>query len=133
MLTKLGLKSSGSFEKDQELKEAFFNLLIQEDVLFEQCFFDFYRTREKDRYKHSPSAKSYDSKAAKVFIKLMDEFESLSENDHIFMEKYPCTLTIEEIESIWSYIDEADDWSIFESKLEDIRFMAAAYKGESNA
>ena len=64
----------------------------------------------------------------------MEEFESLSENDHpYFMEKYPCTLTIEEIESIWSYIDEADDWSIFESKLEDIRFMAAAYKGESNA
>ena len=42
-LLKLGLKSSGSFEQDQELKEAFFNLLIQEDVLFEQCFFDFYR------------------------------------------------------------------------------------------
>ena len=38
-LLKLGLKSSGSFEKDQELKEAFFNLLIQQDVLFETVFF----------------------------------------------------------------------------------------------
>ena len=103
-----------------------------------QCFFDFIEQEKKIGYKHSPNAKSCESKAAKAFICLMEEFEALSENDHpYFMEKYPCTLTIEEIESIWSYIDEADDWSIFESKLEDIRFifffLAAAYKGESNA
>ena len=60
---KVRLKSSGTFELDQELKEAFFELLMQEDILFEQCFFDFYAcTPEKDRYLHSVQAESYKSK-----------------------------------------------------------------------
>ena len=134
-LARLGLKSSGTFELDQELKEAFFELLMQEDILFEQCFFDFYAcTPEKDRYLHSVQAESYKSKAAKKLIELMDQFSASTVNTHpYFSEKYPCTLSIEEIESIWTFIDEADDWSVFKSKLDDIRFMAEAYRGGHNA
>ena len=36
-------------------------------------------------------------------------------------------MLIEEVERIWSPIAEADDWSAFATKLDDIRTMAEAY------
>ena len=62
-------------------------------------------------------------------------FEPISERLHPYFERdHPCSLIIDEIESTWKYIEENDDWSVFESKLEDIRYMAEAYNlEETNA
>ena len=38
-----------------------------------------------------------------------------------FERERPCTLLIDEIESIWSAIAERDDWSPFEAKVAEIR------------
>ena len=44
----------------------------------------------------------------------------------------PCTLLIDEVESIWSAIDERDDWSLFEEKIRRIREMGGAYGVDEN-
>jgi hypothetical protein len=43
----------------------------------------------------------------------------------------PCSLLIDEIESIWSRIAADDDWSTLEAKVRAIRAMGALYQGET--
>jgi uncharacterized protein YdiU (UPF0061 family) len=38
----------------------------------------------------------------------------------------PCSMLIEEVEAIWAPIAEADDWSVFEAKVAQIRAMGEA-------
>jgi hypothetical protein len=38
----------------------------------------------------------------------------------------PCSLLIDEVEAIWAPIAEADDWSVFEAKVAQIRQMGEA-------
>jgi len=42
-----------------------------------------------------------------------------------FAQQVPCTLLIDEIESIWTAIAERDDWAPFEAKVERIRAIGA--------
>jgi serine/tyrosine/threonine adenylyltransferase len=47
--------------------------------------------------------------------------------DHPYFERdAPCTLLIDEVESIWAPIAERDDWSVLEKKVDDIRLMGDA-------
>jgi hypothetical protein len=39
----------------------------------------------------------------------------------------PCALHIEEVEAIWSAIDEGDDWAPLYAKIEAVRRMGEAY------
>jgi hypothetical protein len=48
--------------------------------------------------------------------------------DHTrFSAREPEELLYDEIEAIWARIDEADDWSAFDAKIETIREMGAAW------
>ncbi|WP_288411721.1 protein adenylyltransferase SelO family protein [uncultured Sphingomonas sp.] len=38
----------------------------------------------------------------------------------------PCSMVIDEVEAIWARIADADDWSLFDAKVADIRRMAKA-------
>jgi hypothetical protein len=40
---------------------------------------------------------------------------------------------IDEVEAIWSAIDERDDWSVLDRKIEAIRLMGAAHRDISLA
>jgi hypothetical protein len=40
----------------------------------------------------------------------------------------PCSMHIEEVEAIWSRIDEADDWSALHDKLASVRRMGEAMR-----
>ena len=46
--------------------------------------------------------------------------------DHPYWHGEPCAMPIDEVEAIWSAIDERDDWTPFETKLEAIRAMGEA-------
>jgi uncharacterized protein YdiU (UPF0061 family) len=45
----------------------------------------------------------------------------------------PCSMHIEEVESIWAAIAESDDWTPFESKIEAIRRMGDAMTSDAPA
>ena len=135
-LRKLGLRSSGDLEKDAALKDAFFYFLTMTEVKFEQTFFDFYASKiNYDRHLYSAQKDLYKGEHFEDFYSMYKCFEPISERLHPYFERdHPCSLIIDEIESIWKYIEENDDWSVFESKLEDIRYMAEAYNlEETNA
>jgi hypothetical protein len=39
----------------------------------------------------------------------------------------PCSMHVEEVEAIWSRIDEADDWSALDAKVSAVRRMGQAH------
>jgi uncharacterized protein YdiU (UPF0061 family) len=48
--------------------------------------------------------------------------------DHLYWsDAAPCAMHIEEVEAIWSRIDQADDWSTLEAKIAAVRRMGEAY------
>jgi serine/tyrosine/threonine adenylyltransferase len=44
-------------------------------------------------------------------------------------DEVPCSMHIDEVEAIWSRIDEADDWSMLEDKVAAVRRMGEAHGG----
>jgi hypothetical protein len=45
----------------------------------------------------------------------------------------PCSMLIDEVESIWSAIADRDDWTPFDSKIEAVRRMGEAMQGSDGA
>ena len=70
-----------------------------------------------------------------MFLSLYKEFEAINERLAPYFERdHACSLHIKEIESLWKYIEEDDDWKPLFAKLEDIKLMKKAYQsGEGNA
>ncbi len=100
---------------------------------FEQCFFDFHSlpTQKKPRYLNSPQAAVYQSRDWQEFIDLGLKFSTDDEmlaNHSYFRAAKPCTLLIDEIESLWSPIAAQDNWQDFEKKLAEIRSFRGIYK-----
>ena len=64
-----------------------------------------------------------------AFRELIPTYRSTAEPDHgYWSDAEPCSLHIDEVESIWSRIDEADDWDPFHAKIEAIRRMGEAMR-----
>jgi len=50
--------------------------------------------------------------------------------DHDYWsDEAPCAMHIDEVEAIWSAIDESDDWTPFHAKVEAVRRMGEAMRG----
>lgn len=126
---RLNLKQSET-EKDEELLKLYFTFLEEnKDCLYEQTFFDLH-SGNLERLEKSPQKKSYETESFQKLKNLMTEFEifDFKKAEHVyFKQEKPCTLLIDEIESIWKEISEKDDWSKFEMKIDQIRQMRGAY------
>ena len=87
---------------------------------FEQFFFDWYGgLASEDRAARSPEADRYKTFEFEEFGRYRaGEPDALSST--YFDRDRPCTLLIDEIESIWSDIADDDDWSAFAAKLDQI-------------
>jgi uncharacterized protein YdiU (UPF0061 family) len=132
-LTRLGLQPNkeGSGRKEEmEFINAIYQFMYNSKVGFEQFFFDWYGgLASYDRAQESPDAEKY---TIYEFTKLQTKFknyratnpERLSHN--YFKNNRPCTLLIDEIETIWSHIADNDDWTAFDAKLEEIEDMRQA-------
>jgi hypothetical protein len=52
--------------------------------------------------------------------------------DHAYWsDEAPCSMHIDEVEAIWSAIDEKDDWAPLHAKVAAVRRMGEAMRGES--
>src|SRR3546814_2892457 len=51
--------------------------------------------------------------------------------DHAYWRGAPCSMLIDEVETIWTAIDTRDDWRPFDAKIVTIREMGAALAGRS--
>ena len=101
------------------------------DIGFEAVLFDWYGgTLSSARAMEGPRGALYRGNA---FSGVLDQLKSaptangVSLNHPYFSRENPVTMLIEEVETIWSAIDQHDDWRVLERKLADIHLMGEAY------
>ena len=118
---------------EDDLLVAVFNFLAASKVTFEQFFFDWYGGGDsRERAMNSPEAETYRGPEFDKLMIVLSEWPATPETrarlgNSYFSRSRPCTMLIDEIESIWDAIASKDDWSKFEAKIEDVRAMGRVY------
>lgn len=129
MLRRLGIKPVDE-SKDTALAEAVVALLSSHSLRLEQFYFDVYGgAASQQRRMHSPQADAYHEPAVQAVLNQLDlraPRNPAQISQPYFARESPCTLLIDEIESIWAHIAEQDDWSAFYAKLDEINCMRNA-------
>lgn len=119
-------------DADAAFANAVYAFLQESQVGFEQFFFDWYGGETSaERAARSPAARQYEGEAFEAFRRGLSRFEPADPTalgHAYFANSEPCTLLIEEIESLWDAIARHDDWSVFERKLEQIEGMRTALR-----
>jgi len=78
----------------------------------------------------SPAAAAYASAPFQAALDRLLALEPVVALDHPYWaDSAPCSLLIDEVETLWAAIDRADDWSPFEAKIAAIRRMGEAFSG----
>ncbi|MFN3523525.1 MAG: protein adenylyltransferase SelO [Phenylobacterium sp.] len=130
MLNRLGVKVRGD-ERDPDLVNAAFRALASggERLRWEPFFFDWFCANEA-RAMAGPRADLYGQEAFADFRRLLAQAEperpERLQADY-FARPEPEELLYDEIEAIWAPIDERDDWSAFEAKLDAIETARQAW------
>lgn len=112
-----------------ESMALFFQLMEQKKLKFEKTFFDFH-SFNLARLESSEQSSLYKGSvfdSLKINLSKMKIAKPALEKNKYFLNLKPETLLIDEIESIWSHIDDYDDWSSFELKLQSIRSFRGIY------
>ena len=129
MLKRLGVKSIDS-ATDQTLLDQVNRFMATEKFPFERFFFDTYGGRlSVNRVNDSPHREHYSNPAYSELFALLGRYEPIRETalEHAYFQKEaPCTLLIEDVESLWSHIAEADNWAPLTQKLAEIDEMRSA-------
>ncbi len=126
---RLGVRSQGP-EMDRGISIGVLNFMRETDAPFEQFYFDWYGGGVSEtRAMQSPAAPYYQAPNFEQVLALLRTYEP-ADPDRLSQEYFqsgrPCTLLIDEVESIWDRIAEDDDWSAFDQKLADIKVMRDA-------
>ncbi|QGM44251.1 protein adenylyltransferase SelO [Methylocystis heyeri] len=133
LLRRLGLVSQGP-DRDANLASAFVKFLIASQAPLEQAVFDWRGgLASSSRARRSPAAPHYETTDFQPVREALDGFEpcATARLDHpYFSRERPCSMLIDEVETIWTAISERDDWGLFYSKLGQISEMRAACKAE---
>ncbi len=126
LLDRLGLKSNGVM--DSALMEAVYVFLSDSDVGYDRFFFDLYGgTSRFEKWRAGPTNHFYVGEEWDALRALLELYEPVTlDISSYYASEAPCTLYIDEIESIWSAVAQTDDWSPFTEKISQIRAMGAA-------
>jgi uncharacterized protein YdiU (UPF0061 family) len=112
-------------EGDRELVSALLKALRSRAVGIDRLFFDWRggRIPQDDAYRHP------------AFDELRARFEGRARSlTHDYWSDHaPCSMLIDEVESIWSAIADRDDWGPFEAKIAAIRRMGDAMTSDAAA
>lgn len=132
-MRRLGLER-GESEAEKSLIAALWTFLLQSQAPFEQVLFDWHGgLASQERAAGSPLAEQYASEAFRPVFAALEGFTSTADLGHAyFARRTPCTMLVDDVEAVWTPITEADDWSAFHAKLDEIALMAAGY-GTSTA
>ena len=132
ILRRLGLQPR-DVEQDGAFVTALFGFLAQSKAPYEQFFFDWRGgALSTARAAQSPSADHYASEAFRPVADLMEAYgpaDDVNLGHPYFARVTPRTMLIDEVEAIWAPIADSDDWNLFETALDEIAQMRAAYGG----
>ena len=126
VVARLGLAPGG--DADDALAGAVFAFLDESLVGYDRFFFDWYGGISRERRALAGEAGEHYAGARWDALRRILELyaPASSTRPDYFDGDRPCTLLIDEIESIWSAIDERDDWGPFDQKIAQIRAMGEA-------
>jgi hypothetical protein len=106
-------------DDDGELLRTAFTFLHERSVGYDRFFFDWYGA-DASRATSGPAAPGYAGASFEAFRRRLADYEPIAP-ERLALPYYrhagPCSLLIDEIETIWSAIDERDDWGPFDAKL----------------
>jgi len=107
------------------LMEAATRAMIAGRVMIDRFFFDW----RGGRLRNPDAAGRYGGEAWDVFREGIAGLDDEGACVHPYWAgAAPCSMHIDEVEAIWSAIDERDDWSPLHAKVEWIRTMRAAHE-----
>ncbi|MCA9654800.1 MAG: YdiU family protein [Myxococcales bacterium] len=132
VLERLGLVSRGP-EHDGELVDAWYVFLARSRVGYDQAFFDWYGGLASEaRAAASPEARAYEHESLATVRAKLEGYEptetarrALRDDPYLERER-PESMLIDEVEALWSAIDERDDWAPLRAKVEAVRAMGRA-------
>ena len=129
IFTRLGIAQKEA-EADFALVHAMETALSAKTVEMDRFFFDWRGGRRRGP---SPADAAYEDEAFAAVRDALSGYEAVpGATDHPYWsDAAPCSMHIDEVEAIWSRIDEADDWSALYDKVEAIRRMGQAMRGET--
>ncbi len=125
MLGRLGVQSRDR-NTDIALLTVVEKALRESDITIDRFFFDW---RGGQRRGSSPADPVYEQD---VFTPVRDAMAAFAEKppEHAYWsDAEPCSMHIDEVEALWSHIDERDDWGPLYQKVDAIRRMGEAHRG----
>jgi uncharacterized protein YdiU (UPF0061 family) len=125
VFARLGIVPTGT-PRDAELLTAMETAMVTQTVKIDRFFFDWRGGRRRGP---SPADAAYREEAFAEFAQRIGAFEAApGALDHDYWsDAEPQSMHIEEVEAIWSRIDEADDWSAFHDKVAALRRVGEAH------
>ena len=115
IIKRLGISTDAS---DKEVAAILIKALATREATIDQIFFDWRGGRD-------PGADKYPSEPFRALAKVL-EGRVRAPSHPYWSDEGPCSMHIEEVETIWSAIAERDDWQPFEDKVGAIRRLSEA-------
>jgi uncharacterized protein YdiU (UPF0061 family) len=115
-------------ERDSAFLVALETALAKKTVQIDRFFFDWRGGRRRGP---SPADAAYREEAFAAVADALAAYEPVpAATDHPYWsDEAPCSMHIDEVEAIWSRIDEADDWTALHAKVAAVRRMGEALRG----
>ena len=119
LLVRLGVAPRGP-DEDRSLATALIRTLQSRQQSIDRLFFDWRGGRD-------PGAEAYPHETFRELAGQLQGRANPAAREHAYWgDDGPCSMHIEEVESLWSAIAEHDDWGPFEAKIAAIRRMGEA-------
>jgi len=117
LIRRLGVSQVGG-DYDRMLAAALIGALQSREATIDRIFLDWRGGRD-------PGAERYPSPPFRALARVLAGREAPVTHPY-WSDLEPCSMTIEEVEAIWSAIAERDDWGPFENKVAAVRRMGEA-------
>ena len=122
MLLRLGVAPG---KNDRELAGALIRALATRRQPIDRIFFDW-------RGGNDPGVDIYPADQFRELARFLKGRER-SKSHSYWSDEEPCSMHIDEVEAIWSAIDQRDDWQPFDNKVKAIRTMGDAIRQDAPA
>jgi uncharacterized protein YdiU (UPF0061 family) len=119
-------------ERDVALLAALETALAKQTVTIDRFFFDW---RGGRRRAPSPADEAYGGEELAALAAMLADYRPIpgAATHEYWSDEEPCSMHIDEVEAIWSAIDQRDDWAPFEAKIAAIRRMGEAHRPAETA